>query len=124
PQSFDTRTTDNHQRAPTPRAGTFRRANRLKGRRLAKGNRMKFKQIGCVVAAALALGAACLGIAVGQATPAERRSAAHKAFDAGNFNDAYKAFASLATDGDDDPAAVPEDLNYALQSLQRLGRVD
>jgi len=85
---------------------------------------MKFRTVACVVAAAVALGMACLGIAAGGRTPAERRAAAHKAFDSGNFNDAYKTFAALATDGDDDTAAVPEDLNYALQSLQRLGRVD
>src|SRR5688500_10738291 len=85
---------------------------------------MTFKKIACVVAGAVALGVACLGVAAGQGTPAERGAAAHKAFAAGNYNDAYKAFAALATDPADDAADAPEDLNLAVQSLQRLGRVD
>ena len=58
---------------------------------------MNMKKIACLVAGAAALGIACLGLAAGEGTPAERRAAAHKAFDAGNFNDAYKTFAALAT---------------------------
>src|SRR5437762_8030172 len=111
--------------APTSAApGTFPPADRLKVRRLRRVNRMTTRKIVCLVAAAVALGMACMGLAAGGGTPAERRAAAHKAFDAGNFNDAYKVFAALATDPNDDPTAAPEDLNYALMSLQRLGRAD
>src|SRR5437762_5725226 len=111
--------------APTSAApGTFPPADRLRVRRLRRVNRMTTRKIVCLVAVFVALGMACMGLAAGRGTPAERRATAHKAFDAGNFNDAYKAFAALAVDPNDDPAAAPEDLNYALMSLQRLGRAD
>src|SRR5579884_2671278 len=57
-------------------------------------------------------------------TPAEARAAAKKAFEAGNFKDAYDAFSRLAVDAHDDPMLVGDDLTFAVQSLQRLGRVD
>ena len=56
--------------------------------------------------------------------PVELRSTAKKAFDAGNFKDAYSGYAALALDPDDDRLQVSDDLTQAIQCLGRLGRSD
>ena len=47
-----------------------------------------------------------------------------KAFNAGNFKDAYDGLRKLALDPNDDPAKVGQDLTTAIICLQRLGRID
>ncbi|MCI0380490.1 MAG: MG2 domain-containing protein, partial [Gemmataceae bacterium] len=54
----------------------------------------------------------------------ELRKSAEKAFRDGNFNDAYKGLRQLALDPKCDAMKVGNDLELALQSLQRLGRTD
>ena len=69
---------------------------------------MKIKLVVSVLLGVFAVAAVCLGVA--DKPPAERRAAARKAYDAGNYNDAYKVFAALAADPDDDPTLAPSDL--------------
>jgi uncharacterized protein YfaS (alpha-2-macroglobulin family) len=47
-----------------------------------------------------------------------------KAYQAGNFRDAYDGLRKLALDPQVDPAKVSDDLNTAITCLQRLGRID
>ena len=47
-----------------------------------------------------------------------------KAYQAGNFRDAYYGLRKLALDPQDDPAKVGDDLNTAIHCLQQLGRID
>src|SRR6185369_13960031 len=61
---------------------------------------------------------------VDQKPPEQRRAAAQKAQAAGNYNDAYKAFAALAADPADDPQFVPGDFENAVQCLRNLARPD
>ena len=84
---------------------------------------MKTRTVTGVFLAVLAVGA--IGWAVAPERPAaERRDAARKAFEAGNFNDAWKTYAALAADPQDDPAVVPNDFELGINCLQRLGRHD
>ena len=67
--------------------------------------------------------ACCAGLIMSAApSPQPKRSDARKAMDAGNFKDAYEAFARLASDPADDATAVSDDLRAAISCLQRLGR--
>src|SRR4051794_35759380 len=84
---------------------------------------MKSKIVIGALLGLLGVGAACLAVAV-ERPPEQRRAAAQKAFNAGNFNDAYKAFASLATGDSDDFVNTPQDFDLAVQCLQRLARWD
>src|SRR5436190_1414233 len=84
---------------------------------------MKSKIVIGALLGLLGVGAACLGVAV-ERPPEQRRAAAQKAFNAGNFNDAYKLYASLATGDADYPFNTPQDFDLAVQSLQRLARWD
>ncbi len=52
------------------------------------------------------------------------RDTAAKQFGNGNFKDALEAYIKLATDPQDDPAKVGDDLVQALQCLNNLGRID
>src|SRR5262249_47663483 len=45
-----------------------------------------------------------------------------KLYQAGNYKDAYDGFRKLALDPTDDPKKVGSDLDYAVSSLQQLGR--
>jgi hypothetical protein len=56
--------------------------------------------------------------------PAERRAAAAKAQQQGNFRDALEGFSKLLLDPADDATEAPSDLSHAVECLQRLGRVD
>jgi uncharacterized protein YfaS (alpha-2-macroglobulin family) len=55
---------------------------------------------------------------------AERRTALTKAFQAGNFKDAYEGLRKLALDPTNHPHQVGQDLTMAITCLQRLGRSD
>ena len=57
--------------------------------------------------AVLGLGAILLAI---EPTPKDRRAAAQKAHQAGNYKDAYEGFRTLALDPKGDPAQVGDDL--------------
>ncbi|HUY36157.1 MAG TPA: MG2 domain-containing protein [Pirellulales bacterium] len=52
----------------------------------------------------------------------QRRAAAQKLFDEGNFKDAYEGFRKLALDAADEPRQVGHDLRMATDSLKKLGR--
>src|SRR5690349_24719557 len=84
---------------------------------------MTIKKFACVVVGLLLLGTAGLGLraAINDGPPAQRREAARKAFNNGNFADAYRLYSGLSLDAD---AVAAEDFTYAVQCLQRLGRVD
>jgi uncharacterized protein YfaS (alpha-2-macroglobulin family) len=79
--------------------------------------------------AAIVLGAMVAFVSAGVWLTAADRSAPSrdnvmKAFQAGNFKDAYEGLRKLALDPKDDPARVGDDLNNAITCLQRLGRSD
>lgn len=57
-----------------------------------------------------------------EAPPADQRATAQKAFEKGNFRDAYNIFSKLALDPKDDPKLVGVDLTQALVCLNQLGR--
>src|SRR4051812_32907732 len=83
---------------------------------------MTIKKFACVVVGLFLLGTAGLGLrAAVDDGPAQRREAARKAFNNGNFADAYRLYSGLSVDAD---AVAAEDFTYAIQCLQRLGRVD
>ena len=62
--------------------------------------------------------------AVPGTAPRPDREAVKKAFDAGNFKEAYQGYRALAIDPKDNPRLVGEDLQHAVESLQKLGRVE
>src|SRR2546423_14810298 len=115
---------DNLNGAPAAGCGTFVVPTRQRWHRVRpKVNTMKSKIVIGALLGLLGIGAACLAVAV-ERPPEQRRAAAQKAFNAGNFNDAYKGFASLATGDADEPFNTPRDFDLAVQSLQRLTRLD
>src|SRR5690348_1687620 len=75
---------------------------------------------------AIVIGFLAAGVVVWAVGPGEKpdRDRVKKAFDAGNFKDAYEGFRALALDPKDDPRRVGDDLNFAVDSLRHLGRVD
>jgi hypothetical protein len=79
---------------------------------------------------AVALGIALLTTAavwplVGEGRPRQGgRAALTKAFQDGNYKDAYEGFRKLALDPNDDRLQVGTDLGTAITCLQSLGRVD
>jgi uncharacterized protein YfaS (alpha-2-macroglobulin family) len=56
--------------------------------------------------------------------PSAARQEAQKAFQAGNFRDAYEGYRKLALDPKDDPKQVGNDLQQAIDALRRLNRVE
>jgi uncharacterized protein YfaS (alpha-2-macroglobulin family) len=60
----------------------------------------------------------------GTQSPEERRAIANKAFQAGNFRDAYDSLKKLTLDPKCDKFLVGKDLETAITCLQRLGRSD
>jgi alpha-2-macroglobulin len=54
----------------------------------------------------------------------ERRDTLTKAYQAGNYKDAYDGLRKLALDPLNDPLKVGQDLQTAISCLQNLGRVD
>jgi hypothetical protein len=52
------------------------------------------------------------------------RKQMNETFRQGNFKDAYEGFCKLVLDPQNDPRLVGDDLNMAVQCLQRLNRVD
>jgi hypothetical protein len=53
-----------------------------------------------------------------------RRDNLQKAYQAGNYKDAYEGLRQMALDPADDPARVGDDMNTAVECLQKLGRSD
>jgi uncharacterized protein YfaS (alpha-2-macroglobulin family) len=78
------------------------------------------------LSSALLLGAAAVWLfaADGASGRKERREAALKAQQQGNWKDAYEALRKLALDPADDPPEVGDDLTHAITCLQQLGRDD
>jgi uncharacterized protein YfaS (alpha-2-macroglobulin family) len=73
---------------------------------------------------ALVLGLGAASVVISREQPAgDRRAEALKAFEKGNYRDAYNTFRALALDPADDPKQVGGDLTYALTALVQLGRV-
>src|SRR5215831_6417981 len=58
------------------------------------------------------------------APPQEQREKLGKSFKDGNYKDAYDGLRKLALDPTNDPMQVGADMDLAIQSLRRLGRVD
>src|SRR5262245_12883111 len=54
----------------------------------------------------------------------EQRDALNKAFNAGNYKNAYEGIRKLALDPLADPTKISADLELGIRSLQRLGRVE
>ncbi len=83
-------------------------------------------KIACIFAATIISVGSYLAFAVAaDQNPAEMRTNAVRAMQAGNFKDAYEGgFARLAVDPADDPAKVSEDLTNGIMCLIRLGRGD
>ncbi|MGQ9575058.1 MAG: alpha-2-macroglobulin family protein [Thermoguttaceae bacterium] len=76
----------------------------------------------------LAVSTLCVGLGLaGAAEPQEnemQRQQWHKAFQAGNYRDAYEGFRKLALDPNDNPLKVGEDLRMGVQALQQLNRTN
>jgi uncharacterized protein YfaS (alpha-2-macroglobulin family) len=79
-------------------------------------------RLGSAVVAVLAA-SLMAGLGAHSATQVER-TALRKAFDQGNFKDAYEGYRKLAIDPRADRLKVGEDLQMGTASLQRLGRSD
>jgi len=80
--------------------------------------------VGMIAAAVVFWCTATLMAAPAQQSEQSLRDAALKLEREGNFRDAYELFRKLALDPNTDPGKVGEDLEHALQCLQRLNRVD
>ncbi len=63
------------------------------------------------------------GIAAESPQNQSQRTAAQKAFDDGNYKDAYEGFRKLALEPGDEPPKVGSDLRMAVQCLQQLDRL-
>src|SRR5258708_4129520 len=74
------------------------------------------------VALSAVVGFVCLVAADSPSAPASIRDGLLKAYQAGNYKDAYDGFRKLALDPNDDPKVVGTDLEYGVSSLQQLGR--
>src|SRR4051812_48867378 len=96
---------------------TLRRANGPGGRMLAA------LLVGTAMVL-LAAGYRALGVATADRPAPERRAAALKAQQEGNFRDALDGFSKLVNDPADDASDAPDDLSHAVECLQHLGRVD
>lgn len=99
--------------------------------RLSRAKRTGRRRAGMGWARTVVLGlAAALLSAVGYRalaaaqTPPEQRKAAQAAQKAGNFKDAYEAFAKLLAMPEGDPMQTAGDLVAAVECLQLLGRID
>src|SRR4051794_19725623 len=71
----------------------------------------------------LAAGVACV-VAAAPPSPQSQKEALMRAFQAGNYKDAYEGLRKRALDPADDPKQVSGDLTTAVQCLQQLGRTD
>lgn len=80
-------------------------------------SRMLFLALGLLLFPALLMAGYLL-----EPAPATGRDALKKAFEAGNFNDAYLGFRKLLLEPQPGSENTAEDLTLAVQSLQRLGR--
>ena len=86
---------------------------------------MKMRRLSLVsclsVLALVALVAKVYSVEAGES---EQRTAMQKTMQAGNFKDAYEGFRKLALSATSDPRQIGNDLNHAIQCLQRLNRVN
>lgn len=84
---------------------------------------MKRKQLIGLAWLALALVTISWGGAFSQApNPSDLRARSQKLMNEGNFKDAYDGFRKLCLDPKTDPHRVSQDLNFAVQCLNNLGR--
>jgi len=74
------------------------------------------------IALSAVVGFVCLVAADSPPAPVSIRDGLLKAYQAGNYKDAYDGFRRLALDPNDDPKVVGTDLEYGVSSLQQLGR--
>jgi uncharacterized protein YfaS (alpha-2-macroglobulin family) len=77
-----------------------------------------------MVGAFLSLFMAAFWLIAADSPKAGQREKHMKAYQAGNFKDAYDGLRKLALDPKDDPAKVGSDLTTGINCLQRLGRSD
>ena len=85
---------------------------------------MHAKRAAMVLGVALTLFSAALWLIAADPASAGRREKLMKAYQAGNFKDAYDGLRQLALDPKDDPAKVGSDLTTAIVCLQRLARTE
>jgi hypothetical protein len=85
---------------------------------------MHGKRAAMVLGVTLSLLSAALWLSAADPAAATQREKLMKAYQAGNFKDAYEGLCKLALDPKDDPAKVSQDLTTAITCLQRLGRTD
>src|SRR5690242_16164629 len=87
---------------------------------------MSSKRGATVLGAVAALLAAAVWLVAADQAPTQqqRREALQKAYQAGNFRDAYDGLRKLALDPADDPAQVGKDLETGVTALRQLGRTD
>jgi uncharacterized protein YfaS (alpha-2-macroglobulin family) len=83
------------------------------------------KRVVALCAVLLALGGVYLVAVAAEPDAGQRRALAIAARDKGNWKDAYETgFEVLATDPEDDPKLVSDDLTNGIGCLQQLGRSD
>ena len=86
-------------------------------------NRSRFFQASLLALVLLAVGAATVLSQAEKPPVPERRAAAQKLFNEGNWRDAYNAYRELCLDPTNDGAEVGSvDLSLGIQCLHRLGR--
>lgn len=76
--------------------------------------------------AAAVIVTALVGWRLSAGTPdiTQQRNQATKAFNDGNYNDAYKTLRALCLNPANDPHKVGDDLHLGLKALRKLGRID
>jgi uncharacterized protein YfaS (alpha-2-macroglobulin family) len=72
----------------------------------------------------VAAGAVVWLAAAEKPSPEDQRAHWKKAYEAGNYKEAYEGFRKLALDPKDEPMQVGQDLQFGVSSLQQLGRSD
>ncbi len=82
------------------------------------------KRVGVVGVGLLVAAAVGWLVAADVPNPQARREALMKAYQAGNYKDAYEGLRKLALDPKADPLKVGDDLTTAITALQQLGRND
>jgi uncharacterized protein YfaS (alpha-2-macroglobulin family) len=85
---------------------------------------MHGKRIALVLGVTTVFASAAIWLTAADRAATPQRDTLMKAFNAGNFKDAYDGLRKLSLDPKDDPAKVGVDLTTAITCLQRLGRSD
>ena len=82
------------------------------------------RRAGALGALVLLVGVASAWLMAANKAQEQTRDSATKAYNAGNYKDAYEVLRKLALDPKDDPLQVGNDLDLAIRCLRQLGNVD